>query len=165
MKKDKDTIERLRCELPIIRTIAGWSAKELADLLEVSRITIVNLENKKEGKMSVIQYLAIRKLFDEEIKENKNDQLQKAIDFLVDRDDVMESERESFREKCQAVAKKVGRRAGSAAIGKALADLRLSDISPDTIEKGKTILERVLSESTSTNNSGSKGGEKFETLA
>lgn len=66
MKTDKETIEKLRRDLPTIRNLAGWSAARLADLLGVTRATIVTIENT-EYKMSVIQYLAIRKLLDEEI--------------------------------------------------------------------------------------------------
>ncbi len=92
MKTDKETIEKLRRDLPTIRNLAGWSAARLADLLGVTRATIVTIENT-EYKMSVIQYLAIRKLLDEEIKDSSNQKLAAAIDILVDSEDVSESDK------------------------------------------------------------------------
>ena len=68
MKTDKEIRERLRKDLPTIRSVAGWSAERLAELLDVSRVTVVNIENT-EGKMTVMQYLAIRALLDAEAKE------------------------------------------------------------------------------------------------
>lgn len=66
MKTDKTTIERFRKNLPIFRKAVGWSGEYLAELLDVSRATIINIESK-DGKMSVVQYLAIRALLNEEI--------------------------------------------------------------------------------------------------
>ena len=116
MKTDKETIEKLRRDLPTIRNLAGWSAARLADLLGVTRATIVTIENT-EYKMSVIQYLAIRKLLDEEIKDSSNQKLAAAIDILVDSEDVSESDKCKLRDETERIAKRVGRKAGRKARG------------------------------------------------
>ena len=154
MKADKTTIERLRRDLPTIRSIAGWSAERLAELLDVSRATVVNLENT-ENKMSVIQYLAIRKLIDEEIRESGNRQLEWAVAFLVDRADVPEMAKTKLREDTARIAKRIGRKAGS----KTLGEMLVSEISPETIERGKAVLEDLLSRPVSSTDSKANGGE------
>lgn len=161
MKTDKATIEKLRRDLPTIRNIAGWSAERLAELLDVSRATVVTLENT-ENKMSVIQYLAIRKLLDEEIKDNANQRLAWAVNFLVDRDDIPEMAKVKFREDAAAVVRKIGRKAGSAAVSKALGEMKLSDIPQESIERGKAILDDLLSSPVSSKSVKPKGGDKNE---
>ncbi len=153
MKTDKDTLEKLRRDLPTIRSIAGWSAERLAELLGVSRATIVNLENT-ENKMSIIQYLAIRKLIDEEIKESYNQQLEWAVSFFVDREDVPELAKAKLREDTERIARKVGRKAGS----KTLGEMLISEISPETIERGKAVLDDLLAKPISTHRTKPKGG-------
>lgn len=140
MKTDKETIEKLRRDLPAIRNLAGWSAARLADLLGVTRATIVTIENT-EYKMSVIQYLAIRKLLDEEIKDSSNQKLAAAIDILVDRDDVSESDKCKLRDATERIAKRVGRKAGS----KVLSECLLSEIPPEYIQRGREAIDRLLS--------------------
>lgn len=140
MKTDKETIEKLRRDLPTIRNLAGWSAARLADLLGVTRATIVTIENT-EYKMSVIQYLAIRKLLDEEIKDSSNQKLAAAIDILVDRDDVSESDKCKLRDATERIAKRVGRKAGS----KVLSECLLSEIPPEYIQRGREAIDRLLS--------------------
>ena len=140
MKTDKETIEKLRRDLPTIRNLAGWSAARLADLLGVTRATIVTIENT-EYKMSVIQYLAIRKLLDEEIKDSSNQKLAAAIDILVDREDVSESDKCKLRDETERIAKRVGRKAGS----KVLSECLLSEIPPEYIQRGREAIDRLLS--------------------
>lgn len=153
MKTDKVTVEMLRRGLPTIRHIAGWSAERLSELLDVSRATIVALENT-ENKMSVIQYLAIRKLIDEEVKETGNQQLEWAVAFLVDRDDVPETAKDKLKEDTERIARKVGRKAGSKTLGETL----LSELSSETIELGKAFLDDLLSKPISKSKSKTKGG-------
>lgn len=67
--------ELLQQHLSIFRTCAGWTAQELADMLEVSRQTIsawenYNEQNNKGVKLSAGYYLAIRKLLDDEIEKD-----------------------------------------------------------------------------------------------
>lgn len=70
---------RLQRHLPLFRACAGWTAKDLADKLEVSRQSISAWENydpksKKKGvKMTAPQYYAIRKLLDDEIDKDLSD--------------------------------------------------------------------------------------------
>ena len=91
---------RLQRNLPLLRACAGWTAQDLADLLEVSRQSISAWENydsngKKKGvKLSKTQYLAIRKLLDDEVaKDNvgKNSEkphiLSTILEVLVDHPD------------------------------------------------------------------------------
>ena len=140
MNTDKETIEKLRRALPTIRIIAGWSAARLAELLGVTRATIVTLENT-EYKMSIIQYLAIRKLLEEEIKDSSNQRLAATIEILVDREDIPESDKSELRDETARIAKKIGRKAGS----KALSECLLSEIPNKSIESGRKAIDRLLS--------------------
>lgn len=56
------------CEL---RKIAGWTAETLAGKLGITKQTISNLENSKV-KLSRIQYIAIRAVFECEVAANSN---------------------------------------------------------------------------------------------
>ena len=96
---------RLQRYLPLIRSCAGWTAQDLADKLEVSRQSISAWENydfkngEKGVKLSRIQYLAIRKLLDDEIsndvpKEGNEKQhiLGTLLEVLIDNPDKYTSE-------------------------------------------------------------------------
>lgn len=96
---------RLQRHLPLFRTCAGWTAKDLAEILEVSRQTISAWENysdtgKKGVKLSAGYYLAIRKLLDDEIaKDTEDDRALKKqhilgtlLEILVDHPDRYTSE-------------------------------------------------------------------------
>lgn len=115
MNTDETTREKLRSNLYIIRIMAGWSADHFANLLGITRSTVSKLENT-ENKMSVIQYLAIRKLIDEEIKDNDNLPLERTMNILVDRDNVPELIKDKFREDVKRIVRDVGRKAGSETI-------------------------------------------------
>ena len=70
--------ERMQQYLSLLRSCAGWTAKDLADRLEVSRQSISAWENydcesRKGVKLSKIQYLAIRKLLEDEIAKDTTD--------------------------------------------------------------------------------------------
>ncbi len=140
MKTDKETIEKFRRDLSTIRNLAGWSAARLAELLGVTRATIVTIENT-EYKMTVIQYLAIRKLLDEEIKDSSNHKLGAAIEILIDREDVSESDKCKLRDETARIAKKVGRKAGTQALGEML----LREIPLESIQRGREAKDRLLS--------------------
>ena len=65
--------ERMQKYLPLFRACAGWTSQDLARRLEVSRQTISAWENydarrpNKGVRMTAMQYLAVRKLLDDEI--------------------------------------------------------------------------------------------------
>lgn len=67
---------RLQRYLPLFRACAGWTAKDFAAILDVSRQTISAWENYEAGKnvkgvkLSKVQYLAIRKVLDDEIQKD-----------------------------------------------------------------------------------------------
>ena len=114
-------IKLLHENLRTLRILAGWSADELARMLNVSRQTIVNLENNHSSGMTTVQYLAIRSLFEAVICSNKNYILAKAIEILVDSDDKDYSNdfKENIRNIVKEKAESVGRRAGSLVAGSA----------------------------------------------
>ena len=71
--------ERMQRHLPLLRACAGWTAKDLADQLEVSRQSIsawenYDYKNNKGVKLSKIQYLAIKKLLEDEIEKDATDE-------------------------------------------------------------------------------------------
>ena len=80
---------RLQRHLPLFRACAGWTAKDLADRLEVSRQSISAWENydehasKKGVKLTAIQYFAIRKLLDDEIAKDLPDESEKRKQHII----------------------------------------------------------------------------------
>ena len=83
-------IKRLQDNLSLIRLCAGWSSSELGKRLGVSRQMISNLENGR-NKMTRMQYLAIRRVLDDEIKSSSGtddtQMLKDVISVLVDDSD------------------------------------------------------------------------------
>lgn len=64
-------IKRLQNSIKALRSVAGWSAQELSDMLGVTKQTMSNLENGKTP-MSKIQSIAITALFEAEAAKNSN---------------------------------------------------------------------------------------------
>ena len=82
-----DELSRLQRHLALIRGCAGWTAATMAEKLGVKRQTISTFEQGEEKyKMTRMQYLAIRKILDDEIAASKDDtqMLALVIDALVD---------------------------------------------------------------------------------
>lgn len=74
-----DEASRLQRHLPLFRACAGWTAKDLADKLEVSRQSISAWENyngkdKKGVKLSKAYYLAIRQLLETAVRTDVSDE-------------------------------------------------------------------------------------------
>ena len=96
-----DEALRLQRHLPLFRACAGWTAKDLADQLEVSRQSVSAWENykgsadKKGVKLSKAYYLAIRQLLetavtvdvDDETALKKKHILGTMLEVLVDHPD------------------------------------------------------------------------------
>ncbi len=82
-----DEIARLQKNLALIRGCAGWTAATLAEKLGIKRQTISTIE-QVDGhyKMTRMQYLAIRKVLDDEMASSKKDtqMLYFVLDALVD---------------------------------------------------------------------------------
>ena len=82
-----DEVSRLQRHLPLIRSCAGWTAAVLGEKLGVKRQTISTIEQGEEKyKMTRIQYLAIRKVLDDEIAASKDEtqMLHIVLDAVVD---------------------------------------------------------------------------------
>lgn len=120
MLVDSIRIDRFQKALPTIRLVAGLSAEQLASMLDVSRITIVRLENM-DAKMSVVQYLALYKLFESFIDETVQLWLVKTvINILVEIDDVSEEAKEAIFDEVKRVSKVYGRKIGCYKMSKIL---------------------------------------------
>lgn len=101
-----DEVSRLQRHLPLFRACAGWTAKDLADQLEVSRQSVSAWENydggqdKKGVKLSKGYYLAIRQLLETAVKADVSDEKEKKkkhilgtmLEVLVDHPDEYSSE-------------------------------------------------------------------------
>ena len=100
-----DEPSRLQRHLPLFRACAGWSAKDLADKLEVSRQSISAWENydgkdKKGVKLSKAYYLAIRQLLETAVRTDVSDEkdrkqkhiLGTMLEVLVDHPEMYTSE-------------------------------------------------------------------------
>ena len=82
-----DELSRLQRHLPLIRSCTGWTAAALGEKLGVKRQTISTIEQgEKKYKMTRMQYLAIRKVLDDEIVASKDEtqMLCIVLDALVD---------------------------------------------------------------------------------
>ena len=115
MRTDETVRERLRANLPTFRMITGWTQERLGELLGVTRMTIANLENARI-KMSTVMYLAIRKLFDEEI-ENDNDVLKWALLYFVDEDTSQYKHTAEIKDRINKISNDIGKRRGKKAVG------------------------------------------------
>ena len=89
---------RLAEYLPDLRILAGWSQEHLANMLGMTRGSIVNIEKKEE--LSVVNYLAILCLLNCEIDGNDNSMLGFALDMLVWDDN---PPRSVFNDICDAI--------------------------------------------------------------
>lgn len=89
-------LERLQQYLLLIRRCVGWTATEFGDRIGVTRQTINNLEsnNTQKYRLSKTQYLAIRKVLEDEIMSSPNDteMLQTILEILVDHPDCYSAE-------------------------------------------------------------------------
>lgn len=103
-----DEVSRLQRHLPLIRCCAGWTATALAEKLGVKRQTVSTIEQGEERyKMTRMQYLAIRKVLDDEIASSKDDtqMLGVVLDALVDHPDAYTAEeRTEILEKAKLLA-------------------------------------------------------------
>ncbi|MBQ6960650.1 MAG: helix-turn-helix domain-containing protein [Clostridia bacterium] len=103
-----DELPRLQKNLALIRSCAGWTAAVLAEKLGVKRQTISTIEQGEEKyKMTKMQYLAIRKILDDEIAASKEDtqMLYYVIDALVDHPgDYTDAERTEILSKAKLLA-------------------------------------------------------------
>ena len=77
-KAQERRVACLQSNLFSIRQIIGWTAADLGDLLDVSRQTIYNLERGKLD-MSLVQYLAITKVVEDEIQQQPENELLKEV--------------------------------------------------------------------------------------
>ena len=81
-----DARERLQKNLALLRNCAGWTASDFGRMLGVSRQTVGTFE-KSGNRLSVMQYLAIHKVFDDEIDGSDDCMLRILMDSLVDHPD------------------------------------------------------------------------------
>ena len=87
-----------------LRKIAGWTAENLATKLGTTKQTISNIENQRV-KMSRIQYIAIRAVFECEISISRdNTTLRKVMDILFGNVQTYINRRESIRTASTAIA-------------------------------------------------------------
>ena len=162
-------IENLQKYLLLIRRCVGWSAVEFGDRIGVTRQTINNLEtaykkdapNSKKTVMSKTQYLAIRKVLDDEIARSPDDtkMLKDILDILVDHpDSVSDEQREELVSKANMIAPSVLAKSatrkqvsdiwmGMTTIINSMAELRGYINSPDRIQELATHFAKVGLES------------------
>lgn len=106
-----DKKQQLQNHLSLIRSCAGWTAEALGKKLGVSRSMISNIEQGRE--LTQMQYLAIRKVLDDEIARSENDtkMLYFVIDALVDHpDNYTVEERSEILSKTQLLAPSIIKR-------------------------------------------------------
>ena len=77
-----DIRDRLQENLVLLRMCAGFTSQDFADRLGVSRQTVSAFE-RRGSRLSQMQYLAIRQVFEQE--KHGNEMLSTVLDALVDR--------------------------------------------------------------------------------
>lgn len=98
-------VSRLQDNLFTLRQLAGWTSEEFGNRLDVTRQTVYNLERGKP-KMSWVQYLAIRKLFEIEIEEHPdNEALSQAIVVLLDEEGMADDDYKELQIALKTIAK------------------------------------------------------------
>lgn len=87
-----ERVHRLQTHLALIRNCAGWSAALLGEKLDVSRQMVSNLENGRNN-MTQMQYLAIRKVLDDEMAccPEETVMLRDVLNVLVDEPEMYSS--------------------------------------------------------------------------
>ena len=101
--EQKKIVKRLQDNLFVIRKLAGWTADDLGTMLDVTKQTIYNLERGKP-KMSMVQYLAIRALIDDEIqRQPENEALKSAVVVLLDDDEISETDLGELQESLKVI--------------------------------------------------------------
>ncbi len=84
MNTETNNIEKMQNNLALIRDIAGWTTRDLAQKIGVSKKTISDLEDNKIA-MTAEQYSLIKKEIDNETVNNKNNEnLSQVIHVLFD---------------------------------------------------------------------------------
>lgn len=85
MTTNEKQIEDLQDNLELLRKLYGWTAKQLGDRLGISKQSVLNLEKGPENggvKMTMIQYIAIRAVFEAEL-ENRKDEEKKNLQTIL----------------------------------------------------------------------------------
>lgn len=116
---DEEKIVRLQENLSVLRKVAGWSAEDLANMIGITRQTVVNLEKGGDYRMTKIQYIAIRSVLEAESREHQNDTLGKLVEILVDSAETSEESKNEVRKTVTTATNGVSKRTGSAAAGMA----------------------------------------------
>lgn len=140
MSTDNRQIEKLQTNLSSLRKIAGWTAEDLGNELDVTKQTISNLETGKT-KMSRVQYIAIRAVLDMEAKKNEN--LSKAMNLVLNDYDSTAKEQEKNEEKVKTVAAATNKGVSAdmlgAILGASVASITMSILEwlPELLKKDK----------------------------
>ena len=107
--QQKRIVNRLQSNLYTIRQLAGWSADDLGELLDLTKQTIYNLERGKP-KMSLVQYLAIRTIIDDEIRRQPdNKALSSAVALLLDDEELSHKEYDELQLSLKTITKGMAR--------------------------------------------------------
>ena len=77
-------IEELQNNLEMLRKLFGWTAEQLGDRLGITKQSVLNLEKGPDRgvKMSKIQYIAIRAIFEAEANSRKGEEQENLLTVL-----------------------------------------------------------------------------------
>lgn len=91
------SIASLQKYLSMLRKLYGWTMEQLGDRIGVTKQTISNLE-RGNPKMTKLQYIAIRSVFESEANERPNEEkenLLKILNLVCDNDENISDEQRS----------------------------------------------------------------------
>ncbi len=84
MENNDREIQELQNNLEMLRKLFGWTAEQLGDRLGITKQSVLNLEKgpDKGVKMSKIQYIAIRAIFEAEANERSGEEKENLLTVL-----------------------------------------------------------------------------------
>lgn len=133
-------IDTMQKNLYQLRRIAGWTAEELGDKLGVTKQTIRNIETRKV-KLSQMQYIAIRTVF--EFEKKSNTVLANVITVLLDEENEEETKEEKINKAVKIIATTSSSKEMSEEQVLTLTDALLDSLGKDSIKQTTQIINEV----------------------
>lgn len=107
MTNSDNSTQQLQKNLPMLRKLYGWTMEQLADRIGVTKQTVSNLEHGSP-KMTQIQYIAIRSIFEAEANNRDEDERLNLLRILSlicdDNPEITDEQREKTLEMSNVIA-------------------------------------------------------------
>lgn len=119
-EEQEKNIITMKTHLKSLRLIAGWTSKELAEILGLSQQTILGFEDQSKDdkgrynyRISYVQYIALLTVFEQKANEDNNESLQALLNLLFYETDIYEENQKKIDDSLPVLA---GAAAGAATV-------------------------------------------------